>query len=256
VIRSLLLILGLLGALLFGAAFVTSIVNPGYVEELAKDIIRQQIEKKVHEKIEALDAKFLTRKAGGLIEAYSTKVQDAKRQINEKLPERLALVIAEMRNLDCECRQKIQLAIREGFEWQIVATTQMQAQLTQLIRAKYMETAEKITREFRIFSGTNASVFALLTLAAVLKRGAGVHLIAPAIALIVAASITAGLYVFNQDWLHTVVFSDYVGFAYVGYLSIVFALLCDILFNRARITTKILNITFNVVGSTLQVAPC
>ena len=65
-IRYLLLTVGLIGASLFGVAFVTSILNPGYVEEVAKDIIRIQVERKTHEKIDAIDAKFLSGKAGAL----------------------------------------------------------------------------------------------------------------------------------------------------------------------------------------------
>ena len=60
VIRTLLLMVSALGTMLFGAAFVTSLLNPGYVEDIAKDIIRHQVEKKVSEKIDALDEKFLS----------------------------------------------------------------------------------------------------------------------------------------------------------------------------------------------------
>ncbi len=255
-IRILLLALGVIGALIFGAAFVTSILNPGYVEEVAKEIIRRQVEKKVHEKVESLDAKFLSNKAGNLIKGHSEEIAAVKRQLIEKVPERIATIIAEMRNLDCECRRKIEKDIHAGFEWQIVKAAQAQERLTMLIRTKYMETAEKPTREFRIFTGTNALVFTLLALAAFIKRRAGLHLLPPAFVLVLAASICAYLYLFNQNWLHTIVFGDYVGFAYVGYMTFVFAFLCDILFNRARVTTQLLNATFNIIGSSLHVVPC
>ena len=74
--------------------------------------------------------------------------------------------------------------------------------------------------------------------------------------LLAAASITAYLYLFNQNWLHTLLFSDYVGLAYLGYLGAAFALLSDIIFNRARITTEILNFILNALGSAVQVVPC
>ena len=115
-----------------------------------------------------------------------------------------------------------------------------------------MEVAEKLTREFRIFTGTNALIFALLGIAAFFKRGAGLHLVLPALALVLAATVTGYIYLFNQDWLHTILFSDYVGFTYLIYLSIVFAFLCDVLFNRARVTTQLLN----SIGSNIQVLPC
>ena len=246
-IRTLLLVFSAVGTVLFGAAFFASLLNAGYVEEFAKDIIRHQIEKKVHEKIDALDDKFLSTKAGALIKKYAEEAGTARQQLKEKVPERISAVIAEMRNLDCECRKKIENRFRDGFESQIARAFKAQERLTSLIRTKYMEIAEKLTREFRIFTGTNALIFALLGIAAFFKRGAGLHL-----ALVLAATVTGYLYLFNQNWLHTILFSDYVGFTYILYNSIVFAFLCDVLFNRARVTTQLLG----SIGSNIQVLPC
>ena len=75
VVRPLLLAVGLIGALLFGLAFVTSILNPGYVEEFAKDIIRTQVEKKTREKLHAIDSRFLAGKAGTLMKQESEKIE-------------------------------------------------------------------------------------------------------------------------------------------------------------------------------------
>lgn len=244
------------GTALFSAAFTASILNPGYVEEVAEAIIRLQVQRSVHEKIDALDAKFLSGKAVDLFKRQGEEIEIAKRQLKEKAPERIASVIGEMRNLDCECRKKIERTIREGIELRITTAAQAQDKLTAIIQTKYMEVADKLTREFRIFTCTNALVFALLGIGAFFKRGGGIHLIPAALVMVVAAVITGYLYLFNQNWLHTILFSDYVGFTYVVYLSIVFAFLCDILFNRARVTTEILNATFQAIGSSLQVVPC
>ena len=255
-IRGLLLAVGVIGALFFGTGLMTSFLNPGYVEEVAKDLIRTQVEKKTREKIGAIDSRFLAGKAAAFIKKEREEIELAKQQLTAKVPEKVAAVIAEMRNLNCECRRKIEQRTREGFEWKILAATAAQEQLTSLIRTKYMETAEKLTREFRIFTGTNTIVFALLAFAAWFKRGAGMFLIAPAIVLVVAASLTGYMYLFNQNWLHTIVFSNYLGLAYAGYMMIVFALLCDLLFNRARVTVTLLNITYRVIGSAMHAVPC
>lgn len=225
-IRTLLLVLSTVGTVMFGAAFFASLLNAGYVEEVAKGIIRHQVEKKVNEKIDALDDKFLSTKAGALIKKHAGEAEAARQQLKEKVPERIAAVIAEMRNLDCECRIKIANLFRDGFESQIARAVQIQERLTSLIRTKYMEVANKLTREFRIFTGTNALIFALLGVAAFFKRGAGPHLVLPALVLVLAATVTGYLYLFNQNWLQTILFSAYVGFTYILYLSIVFALLC------------------------------
>lgn len=206
----------------------------------------------MHEKIEALDERFLSAKAGALIKKHAEEVETAKRRLKEKVPERIAAVIAEMRNLDCECRKKIENYFRDGFESRIVWASRAQEHLTSFIRTKYMETAEKLTREFRIFTGTNAVIFALLGIAAFFKRGAAPHLVPSALVLVAAGTITGYLYLFNQNWLQTILFSSYVGYMYVVYLSVVFAFLCDVWFNRARVTTQLLS----SFGSNSQVLPC
>lgn len=255
-IHTTLLLLGWTGAFVFSVAFVVSILNPGYVENIAKDIIRHQVEKKVHEKIESLDAMFLSAKAAHLLKGHSEEIATAKHQLEENVPERIASVIAEMAKLDCECRKNIGISIRAGIVGKIDQVSQEKDKLTLLIRTKYMETAEKLTREFRIFTATNALIFALLAFAALIRRGASVQLLPTALVLVVAASVTAYFYLFNQNWLHTILFSDYLGFTYVFYLSVFFAFLCDILFNRARVTTRLLNEMFNMVGSNFQLLPC
>lgn len=246
------LILGIVGGLLFGFAFVASVTNPGFVEQLARNIIRYEVERKVQEKIEAIDNAFLSSKAAVFAKGYAEDIEQTKRLLTQQLPTRLAKVITEMRNLDCECRKKIETNI----EWRIASASSAHERLTTLIRSKYMDTATQLTREFRIFTGTNAIVFALLLVAVLVKRQAGLHLLPSALVLLAAGAITAYFYLFNQNWLHSLVFNEYVGLAYIGYLAGAFALLCDIILNRARLTTEVLNFVLNAIGSAIQVVPC
>jgi hypothetical protein len=255
-IRRFALALGVIGCAFFALAFLVSVVNPGLVEQGARSLIRFEVERKVHEKIEALDNHFLAGKAAVLAKNYAGELALTKRLVAQQLPARLADVIAEMQDLNCECRRKIETSIHSGFDWRIANIAALQERLTALIRSKYMETANQVIREFRIFTGTNALVFAFLLIAVWVKRRAGVHLLPAAFVLLATAAVTAFVYLFNQDWLHTLLFNDFVGFAYVGYLAGAFALLCDIIFNQARITAEAMNIVLSAVGSALQVVPC
>ena len=250
------LIIGTVGLLFFALAFLASFASPGFVEHVAKTVIRYEVEKKVHEKVVAIDTHFLSKKAGVFAKTYADKIAQTKRLLAQQLPTRIAEVVAEMQNPDCECRKMIETDIREGFEWRITGAALAQERLTTLIRSKYIETATQLTREFRIFTGANAIVFALLLVAVLVKRQAGLHLLPSAIVLLLAATVTAYLYLFNQNWLHTLVFSDFVGLAYIAYLGVAFALLCDIIFNRARITARVLNALLDAGGSVMQVAAC
>ena len=47
-----------------------------------------------------------------------------------------------------------------------------------------------------------------------------------------------------------------LGLAYLGYLGLVFAFLCDIAFKRARVTTGMVNLILNAIGSAASVVPC
>src|SRR5256885_15548500 len=74
-------------------------------------------------------------------------------------------------------------------------------------------------REFRIFTASNALVFLALTSVTARRRRAGLQLALPAIVLVTASAVTATLYLFAQDWLHTIVFGSYIGLAYMAYLA-------------------------------------
>lgn len=47
-----------------------------------------------------------------------------------------------------------------------------------------------------------------------------------------------------------------MGFGYVAYIAVIFGFLIDIIFNKARVTTEIINAILNAIGSALSVAPC
>jgi hypothetical protein len=66
-----------------------------------------------------------------------------------------------------------------------------------------------------------------------LRKRAGLQLVLPTVVLLGAAGLAGYLYLFNQDWLHTIIFSEYVGLGYFVYLALAVALLTDVLFNRA-----------------------
>ena len=78
----------------------------------------------------------------------------------------------------------------------------------------------------------------------------------PAALLVVATLICSYFYVFEQNWLLTIVYSDYLGFSYLLYLGVVFLFLCDVVFNKGRVTTEVANAISNVLGIALELVPC
>lgn len=255
-VRRLAMALGALGCMFFSFAFVVSFASPNFVEQVAKQVIRHEVEKRVREKIDALDESFLLGQAQVLARGQSERIAQAQRALAQQLPEQVSRVIAEMADLDCECRKKVEFGVRGGLEGEVANASVIREKLAVLIRTKYTETARQVVREFRIFTGTNALVFALLVAAVLFKPRAGLHLLPSATLLLTAALVTGYLYLFNQDWLHTLVFNDFVGWGYLAYLGGAFALLGDVVLNKARVTTEVLRLVLDAAGSAVEVVPC
>lgn len=124
------------------------------------------------------------------------------------------------------------------------------------MKSKYMEVATKLKKDFRIFTGVNAFVFLFLILVSFMKPKAVIHLYLPAVLLFVASMVSSYFYLFEQNWFFTIVYGSYVGWAYLVYLGLVFLFLCDITFNKGRVTTTILDGFFSVIGNVTIIAPC
>ena len=199
---------------------------------------------------------YFISKAEALARGHEADIERAKQMLEEKLPERGAAVIAKMQDADCECRKKIESRIRGWIVAGITTTKQVVAHLDLLIRAKYQDVSAKLLLEFRIFTTTNAFVFGALALAVPLKPAARGILLPAAIVLALSAGMTAYVYLFHQNWIHTILFGEYIGLAYVAYLGFVFLCLSDIVFNRGRVTASCLSAVANSMGSAVSFTPC
>lgn len=248
--------LSIVGVVLFSSAFILSYTNPILVESIARDAIKKEVERRVGEKLASINNSRLVDLSQRLSSKNTTEINAIKLKLSNELPQKVAAIVADMRDVDCECRKTIAKNIMDSFEARITNLAHLNERLTQLIRTKYMAVAESLTREFRIFTAANTIMFALLGVTVVLRKRANLQLVLPAAVLLGATLIVGYLYVFNQDWLHTILFGDYIGLGYFAYLSLATAGLADIAFNKARITTRIINLALNILGSAVQATPC
>ena len=255
VLRTALAILGFGGALIFGAAFAMSYARPAWVETMAKDVVQAEVEKRVRAQVAAAAGGTLAGFATDALKRNEAQVAAARRVLADSLGARVARVAAEMRDPDCACRQGVAAHIGNG-DWRGALLSAANERVTALIRAKYLDVAAGLTREFRIFTAVNALVLLMLGIAVVVRRNAGLHLLPPAVILACAAVAVGYVYLFRQDWLHTIVFGEYVGLAYVAWRGVALALLADVALNRARVTVHLVNGCINVAGGTASAVPC
>jgi hypothetical protein len=210
----------------------------------------------VEKRIDALDAGWLGTLAAGLALREEGEIAAIRYRLADSLHAKVATVAEEMRDPGCECRRSVLSGIREQQLWRVSIFPLVMTRLTVLIRTRYMDVAEKLIREFRIFTAANALVLLFLGIAVVVRRNARLHLLPPAVILVCSACVVGWFYLFQQDWLHTIVFSDYVGLSYFAWLAAPVLLIGDVVLNRGRVSAHLLNAGSSVVGSAASVLPC
>lgn len=255
-LRFLLATIGFGGALLFGVAFAASYTHPTAVEGLAKNVIRAELERRVGERVAALDADWLGGIAALLARRNAEEAAAIQRLLAHSVPANVARIAAEMRDPDCECRSATPAVILEPAVWRVSLLSRARERLTALIRTEYIGVSAKLMRELRIFTAANALVLLFLGIAVAVRRNARLHLLPPAVILVCSAGVVAWFYVFRQDWLHAILFSDYVGLGYFAYLAAPALLIGDVVLNRGRVIAGMVNAGADAVGSAAVLLPC
>lgn len=254
--RSAVLILSLMGTVLFAAAFALSFASPLTIERAARETVRIEVERRVGEKMEFLTDSRLTGLAQRALQRADADIRRAEQDIRLEVSQKVANVVAGMLNADCECRKRLIEYARKSETERLSSMTQVRAQLVVFIESAYSNVTRSLMREFRIFTASNAVAFALLGVVTLRRRRAALQLALPAVVLVGAVAVTGALYLFSQDWLHTIVFGQYVGLAYSVYMAAVALLLSDLVFNRARVTTQMVNVILTALGLAATAVPC
>jgi hypothetical protein len=251
---------GIAGAAIFGFFFVLTFSTPQWVERYAVDYIETRVGEKVDRKIDALLAEpgegIAARVAKGLYEQNRVELDRLKQQFKAGVRETWAEALAEVRDLDCECREKWLDFLEVGTMAHFQSMESLGQRLTDFIQSSYMKVATDLKRDLRIFAATNCAMFLLLVLVSFLKPQAVRHLFVPGLLLCAATLFCAYLYVFEQNWLLTIIEGSYLGFAFAAYLGVAFLFLCDIVLNRCRVTTWLVNGLAELVGGVAALVPC
>ena len=254
-------ITGVVGAALFGFFFVLTFSTPQWVERFGVDFIETHAREKVESSIERWKPVWREGVAGRVAEALyrekQAEIEQLKQQFKNGIRETWATALAEIRDLDCECREKILDLLETGTAGHLLSLEAGSERLTAFIQSSYMEVATELKRDIRIFTATNAGAFILLLLVSLLKPQAVRHLFVPGLLLVVATVVCTYGYIFEQNWLLTVIYGSYLGYAYAAYLGLVFLFLCDIVLNRGRVTTRLANGVLDTFGGAVaSLTPC
>lgn len=228
------------GLALFGGLCALSFVAPLTVERLAREVIRIEVQRRVEARVDDLSDTRLAGLARKALEKTTADAAASEDALRRQIPEQVANAVARMLNADCECRKRLLRWARDAEQERLGSLRQMETRLTEWIERAYAHTRDQLLRELRIFTGANAVCFLLLGALCLWKRPTTAQLGLVAATLLSAGLMVGGVYLFQQDWLHTVVFGTYVGWGYGAYLAAVTGLFSDIAFNRGIVTSHLL----------------
>lgn len=248
--------IGLLGLLLFSSLFGLTYGMPETVEESAKGFVKAQVEREIKEKYQESRLSTLVEKSRLLANDLGYEEQKIQENIRNKLPEIIAEFIASSCGYDCEKKKALTKSITTGYLERITHLQMAQQNLGEIIKGKYIEIVGNLRSDLRIFLSTNAIMFMILLLISFLKPKAIAQLYIPGIFLFVSTVTSSCIYIFGQDWFYTILYNDYMGYGYIAYIGVIFGFLMDVAFNKARVTTEIINGILNAIGSAFSVAPC
>jgi hypothetical protein len=255
--------IGLLGIVIFAPLFLFTFLDPNLIESSGKTFIEWKLQSETTSKIDSIQLpaptrleKLLGNKAKEKRNKVEEELASLKRQLEADAPAIIAAQIAKLRNLDCECRKHWEQKLKGSIQMSIVSLEIAREKLIEFSHVKYMQIVAKLTMDVRIFLGANAFIFIFLFMASFLKPLAVKQLFLPGGLMFVSTVICSYFYLFEQNWFYTIIYNDYTGYSFIGYLFIVFAILCDIVFNKARITTEILNVCLQALGQAGNLVPC
>jgi len=238
-------IIGIAGAALFAAFFVLTRRTPTWIEDFAADYLEARTLGKLDALIDGVgpprgqDA--LSRYAAQVYAQNESRIAESRALLKKEVRDQFDTCIPQLRALSAEQREKFDRWVEHGATVNIGTLSIENSRLAAFIQSGYLRVARDLRNEIRIFTASNAALFLLLTLLSFLRPAQVRALFVPAILLVVSTLCCAYLYVFEQNWLLTMIQGSYLGYAYDAWLLVAFGFLCDVWFNGARVTIAIID---------------
>ena len=247
---------GLFGLSMFLSAFLLTYGVPQVVEDSAKGFVKQQLESEVKERLEQAADSGLGQKVKRLADRLGFQESQLKKDLEDDLPGKIASIMASMCGYDCEKKKQLASGIRDGYLEKIKSLQVAQVNLSELVKGQYVKIVTNLKQDLRIFTMSNAIMFAFLLLISLFKPQAVKQLYVPGGLLLLATLVASSIYLFGQDWFYTIIYNDYMGYGYLVYVLVIFGFLMDTVFNKCRITTEVFNAVANAVSSSVSAIPC
>ena len=259
-VRLLNLALTAIGVTVFVALLAYVTLAPKDFDHRTRDFAVAKIEAKFDEELGSLaqsdSADKVSAFAGRFSERLQGQIDDLRGSLDAGIDQFIADILASACKLDCERREEARLAVRGAYEATIARYGVALDRVEAMVTGEYDEVMGELRGDLTIFSGSNAALLGFAFLLAIFRGNAARHLVPISFALTGLTALMIYWYIFGQDWVMAIIFSNYWGWTYAIVLGVLSVLLIDIAANKARITSAVLNGLGGVFNSGVSFAPC
>jgi hypothetical protein len=231
-------ILGFCGALLMGVTFALSFAYPLAVARVLREIVRIEIERRLDKPLGVLSDARIEELARAQLQQTVERITQISNPDPVSHTSTARSFDCQVEPLACEAQVRISAYREQAGTEQLDSLARARSLLLASIEAGYASVSTRLLRELRIVTASSAVTLVVAGLLGVPRHGSR-KTVACSV-LIGSAVLMASLYVFGQDWAHTVIYGDYLDIAYPWLLLITALCSLDLLANRARVLLGIL----------------
>jgi hypothetical protein len=238
-----LLVINAVGACLFGLVLAGLTLAPGHAERALRDEATKRVVARVVQQYPALAAAPWTRKLGRALESERERMRASDQSLTAASSEQLYQQLRSLCRYDCDDDTAHMRAARAMTEQTVRGLIPERAlpslaSLRSFGAGHYRVLMSELIGDLRSFAGSNCALFLVATLAA-WRSSSGWRALALSGILAASALVASSFYLFRQNWLQTLLLSDFVGYGYVVWVMLMAAVLSDIAFNGGRIFSRV-----------------
>lgn len=240
------LVLTGVGAMIFGATLIYLSVAAEDFNQRTRDYAIDRVVIGVEEKLRSPTGSETAIRISDLAGRISPELQEhselLRLSMSEGLGELSFDILAAACRLDCERREAAGDAVERYFETGMARYASARDRIERLVVGEYDQVMSELRADLRIFAMVNFLVLMFAFLLSVFRGRAAGHLLPIALTLTGTTLLMSIWYLIGQDWIMAIMFNDYWGWSYAVVMAILASLLVDIAANRARVTTRVLNV--------------
>lgn len=254
--KNFLISISIAGTLLFATLFALTYKDTQWFEDSAKAWVAKEIERKIQMDFPDLFPDSEQKSSSKMLGKLKGKLQERIKGLQEKLfsdlPDRIAIEIAHW----CTCRmgledkkaaqrkfEEIRVSVRKDniadLKKNIKSKTIGLENVNALIKGHYIKIIEQLLNDFRIFAGSNMLIFLSILILSLIKTEHEKALMVAGGLVTCGTLISIGIYLFNQNWFHALLFNDYMGWGYLVYVATITGFLADVVFNKGKISMEV-----------------